>query len=249
MTSFLQINHLHKHYQQANKPVIALHDVSLELFEAQVLALLGPNGAGKTTLSTLLATLIPPSSGHILWRGKSIYQHLDPYRKQVGYCPQRPNLFSNLTLRDNLLFAARFYGLSDKISQERLKELSNQLHLDDYLDSKSMTLSGGWRQRFMIARALMHSPKILILDEPTVGLDPHIRRQIWEIIKSLKSDGVSILLTTHYLDEAEQLADRVCMMDKGQIKLIETPTKLKDSFHLPNLESIYLQLIQEETGA
>ncbi len=206
--------------------MVALHDVSLELFEGQVLGLLGPNGAGKTTLSAILATLIPPSSGNISWRGKSVYEQLDKYRLLVGYCPQRPNLFTNLTLKDNLLFAARFYGLSDSKGAERLKALSEELDLHDYLDSKSMMLSGGWRQRFMIARALMHNPKILILDEPTVGLDPHIRRQIWAIIQKLKSNGVSIILTTHYLDEAEQLADRVCMMDKGQIKLIETPAKL-----------------------
>ncbi len=249
MSSLLQINHLHKHYPGTPKPVIALHDVSLELFEGQVLGLLGPNGAGKTTLSSILATLTPPSSGDILWHGKSIDKQLSHYRLQVGYCPQRPNLFTNLTLRDNLLFAARFYGLSDSRAAENLKGLTLQLNLGDYLDAKPTVLSGGWKQRFMMARALMHGPKILILDEPTVGLDPHIRHQIWEVIKSLKSQGVSILLTTHYLDEAEQLADRVCMMDKGTIKLIETPAKLKDNFHLPNLESIYLQLIQEEAGS
>ncbi|MES2504567.1 MAG: ABC transporter ATP-binding protein [Myxococcota bacterium] len=249
MSPVLEVKHLHKHYPAKGKPVVALHDTSLDLHTGQVFALLGANGAGKTTLSSILATLMKPTLGDVLFHGKSIYQDLRAYQRNVGYCPQRANLNNLLSLQDNLLFAGRFYGLSAQASRNSLAELTEQLNLEDYLDARPMVLSGGWKQRFMMARALMHGPKILILDEPTVGLDPQIRQQIWEKIRLLKAQGVSILLTTHYLDEAEQLADWVCMMDKGSIKLIAKPDELMDKFQLSTLEAVYLQLMQEEAGA
>lgn len=248
MTPLLQIINLHKHYQTEPEPTVALHDISMELAQGQVFALLGPNGAGKTTLSSVIASLTPPSSGEVRWNGASIELDLLKYRRAVGYCPQRTNLNPTLNLRENLLFAARFYGLTKEESLERLEILARQLDLDDYLDAMPMVLSGGWKQRFMMARALMHDPYILILDEPTVGLDPYVRRQIWKVVKLLREQGVAILLTTHYLEEAEQLADWVCMMDKGKIKLIERPDELMRQFEKSNLEAVYLQLLQEEAG-
>jgi len=249
MSFILEAKHLHKHYPAQPKPVIALHDVSLKLYPGQVLALLGANGAGKTTLSSILATLTPPTLGEVLFQGHPVQKNLNEYRRFVGYCPQRSNLHPQLSLKDTLLFSGRFYGLSEVVVQKNLRELVEQLNLEDYLEAKPMVLSGGWKQRFMMAKALMHGPKVLILDEPTVGLDPQIRQQIWEKISLLRSQGVSILLTTHYLNEAEQLANWVCMMDKGSIKLIDKPENLKNNFHLPNLEAVYLQLMQEETEA
>ena len=124
----------------------------------------------------------------------------------------------------------------------------HQFELTPYLQQKASVLSGGYKQRFMIARALMHNPKLVILDEPTVGLDPHIRRQLWSKIKELKNDGITVILTTHYLDEAEQLADRVCVLDQGAIKLIDTPDKLKADFKMQNLEDVFIALMQNQSG-
>jgi len=225
----------------------ALKGVSFELYKGEIFSLLGVNGAGKTTLSSIIATLHPATSGDIEFCGENIYNNIAAFRFQLGYCPQRPNLNNALTLKDNLAYAGRFYGMSEDAIQEKIARLSQQFDLAEYLHQKASVLSGGYKQRFMIARSLMHSPKLLLLDEPTVGLDPHIRRQLWTKIKELKNDHVTVLLTTHYLDEAEALSDRVCILDKGLIKLIDTPEKLKSDFKQKNLEDVFVQLMNEPT--
>jgi ABC-2 type transport system ATP-binding protein len=148
----------------------------------------------------------------------------------LGFCPQKPNLDTTMTIEQNLHFAGRFHHLSEDTIKKRIHELAHRFELTKYLSYKADVLSGGYKQRFMIARSIMHSPKLVLLDEPTVGLDPHIRRQLWDIIKELKNSGVSVILTTHYLDEAEKLADRVCIIDKEHITLIDTPEKTADRF-------------------
>lgn len=202
----LQIQGIQKTYFRKGKPVKeALTGIHFDLHQGEVFGLLGVNGAGKTTLSSILATLHPPSIGDIRWQGKSIYEDVLAYRKIVGFCPQKPNIDLSLSVKENLLFAARCFGLSKEAAEMRLEELLEQIGLKTIANSFAQSLSGGYRQRFLIARALMHSPKFIILDEPTVGLDPHIRRQMWEVIAHLKSKETTVLLTTHYLDEAEVL--------------------------------------------
>lgn len=245
-TKLLSINNLSKQYGQGTTAIKALDNVSLDIYENEILALLGVNGAGKSTLSSIIATIHPPTSGSITANGISIYDNLIDYRSQLGFCPQKPNLDNNLTLEQNLRFAGRFQKMSEPTVTARLHQLVEQLELGAYLDRKADVLSGGYRQRFMIARCLMHNPKLVLLDEPTVGLDPHIRRQLWAIIKNLKSHGVTVVLTTHYLDEAEYLADRVCIIDKGRIKLIDTPEKLLSDFKKKNLEDVFLALMEEK---
>ncbi len=223
----------------------ALQEASFDLYKGEVLGLLGVNGAGKTTLSSILATMHPPTFGEIMWRGESIYKQLLEYRKVVGMCPQKPNIEKRLNVEENLIFAGRCYGLNRQQASERKESLVTQFNLGEYLHTTTDQLSGGYRQRFLIARALMHQPQLLILDEPTVGLDPHIRRQIWETIKTLKSEHVSIILTTHYLDEAEYLADRVCLIHNGLIRTIDTPDRLKKFHQKNNLEEVFLTFIDD----
>lgn len=226
----------------------ALKGVSLEIYKGEIFGLLGINGAGKTTLSSIIATLHPVTEGDIEFEGRSIYADLARYRFNLGFCPQRPNLNPLLTLEQNLRLSGSYYQLTDEQINDRFNRLVDQFELKPYLYQKASVLSGGYKQRFMIARALMHNPKLLILDEPTVGLDPHIRRQLWDKIKELKKDGVTVLLTTHYLDEAEQLADRVCVLDNGVIKLIDTPDKLKSDFKMNNLEEVFIALMNGNKG-
>lgn len=221
-----------------------LHGINLDIIKGEIISLLGVNGAGKTTLSSIIATLHPPTSGDIICQGTSIYEAIAEYRLKLGYCPQKPNLFAQLTLEQNLLFAGRFYGLDDAQIRPRIDTLVKQFELERYLDQKADVLSGGYKQRFMIARSLIHQPDFIILDEPTVGLDPHIRRQLWSMIKELKQSGITVLLTTHYLDEAEKLSDRVCMLDKGRIRLIDTPDKLMADFKQNNLEDVFIELLK-----
>ncbi len=241
----LTIKNVKKRYGEKE----ALKGITLDIYEGEIFGLLGVNGAGKTTLSSIIATLHPASSGDVLYRGNSIYQDLVSYRSQLGFCPQKPNLNDMLTLEQNLSAAGRYYGMDEHAIKERIGYLKEQFCLEQYFSMTSAELSGGYKQRFMIARSLMHSPKLLLLDEPTVGLDPQIRRQLWSIIRELKKEGVTILLTTHYLDEAEQLSDRVCILDQGLVKLIDTPDKLLADFKQKNLEDVFVSLMQKENDS
>lgn len=226
----------------------ALKGVSLDINKGEIFGLLGVNGAGKTTLSSIIASLTSPTEGDLEFNGTSIYNDIVAYRSKLGYCPQRPNLNAHLTLDQNLRLSGSYYGMSKEQIDQRVNQLVDQFELRPYLQQKAFVLSGGYKQRFMIARSLIHDPALVILDEPTVGLDPHIRRQLWGKIKELKSLGMSIILTTHYLDEAEQLSDRVCVLDQGLVKLIDTPDKLKADFKKQNLEDVFIALMQPQNG-
>jgi ABC-2 type transport system ATP-binding protein len=240
----LRIKNVKKRY--ATKE--ALKGVSLDIYKGEILGLLGVNGAGKTTLSSIIATLHPPTEGDIECEGVSIYDDIATYRYKIGFCPQKPNLDPALTLEQNLRFSGSYYQMTEEQITERLNFLTHELGLQEYLHQKASVLSGGYKQRFMIARALMHNPQLVILDEPTVGLDPHIRRQLWQQIRDLKQLGVTVILTTHYLDEAEQLSDRVCVLDNGLIKLVDTPDKLKADFKMENLEDVFIALMDNPSA-
>lgn len=241
----LDIKDVTKKYTSKNLCVEALKGVNLQIMEGEIFSLLGVNGAGKTTLSSIIATLHPATSGDILQNGKSIYSDVVAYRRTIGLCPQAPNIDMGLTLEENLRYAGRYYGMDAAKIEERIKFLLKRFNMEKYAKSLAYVLSGGYKQRFLIARALMHQPKLVILDEPTVGLDPHVRRDMWEVIKDLKKDGTTVLLTTHYLDEAEKLSDRVCLLDRGVIQLIDTPENLKSAHGQANLEDVFVKLIKE----
>lgn len=242
-TTFLEIVDVQKQFDKK----LALKGVSLKLEEGKIIGLLGVNGAGKTTLSSIIATLRPPSAGDIFFKGQSIYQNITEFRRQIGYCPQWSNLNNELTVEQNLSADGRYFGLLPEEIAGRLKELSHKLGLVEYLKNKPSELSGGYQQRVSIARALMHKPRLVILDEPTSGLDPHVRRQLWEQIKELRQDGITVLLTTHYIEEAEQLADYICLLDNGLVRLIDTPKNLMKKFEKAKLEEVFIQLTTEKS--
>lgn len=242
----LRILDITKTYYSEKITIHALKGVTVDLCKGEIFGLLGVNGAGKTTLSSIIATLHPPTSGSILMDDRSIYDDVLAYRKILGFCPQKPNFEKSLTVAENLIFAGRYYLMPEKLIGERVDQLLEQFELTKYATSSPDILSGGYKQRLLIARALMHKPLLVILDEPTVGLDPHIRRQLWDIILALKKEGVTVVLTTHYLDEAEYLSDRVCILDKGIIQAIDTPEILKNKFAQKSLEDVFLKLMQEQ---
>ncbi|HEX2977563.1 MAG TPA: ABC transporter ATP-binding protein [Candidatus Babeliales bacterium] len=224
----------------------ALKGISLEINQGEIFTLLGVNGAGKTTLSSIIATLKPPTTGDILFGGTSIYNDISTYRRAIGFCPQRPNLNNYFSLRKNLEFAGRYFGMMDEQIQFMIDDLAERFNFAKYLDEKPEVLSGGYKQRFMLARTIIHNPKLIILDEPTVALDPHIRNQLWDYIKQLKEKNISILLTTHYLEEAEVLSDRVCVLEQGKIRLVDTPQNLMRSFQKNNLEDVFIHMMQQD---
>jgi ABC-type multidrug transport system ATPase subunit len=224
----------------------ALKGVDLDIKKGEILGLLGVNGAGKTTLASIIATLNPATSGTVTLNGISIYDDVPAYRKIIGFCPQKPNVNPQLTILQNLLFAGRFYGLSESETTERVAVLMKRFELETYANNVIDQLSGGYKQRFLIARALIHKPQLILFDEPTVALDPHVRHEVWDLLKELRSQGVTIVLTTHYLDEAEALSDRVCILDEGVIRLIDTPENLKSSHGKARLEDVFIKLINEK---
>lgn len=244
--TFIQIKDIKKNYVEKDKVKHAVKGVSFYLHEGEIFGLLGVNGAGKTTLSSIIASLHPATSGDIIWNDKSIFGNLLNYRKIIGFCPQKPNLDAMLTLEENLDFIGRYYGMHATDRKQRIAKLAQKFNLTEYLKSQAHVLSGGFKQRFLIARTLMHRPKLVILDEPTVGLDPQIRHQLWQVIADLKKEGITVILTTHYLDEAESLSDRVCIIDAGSVITIDTPQNLKASHQKQNLEEVFLKLTQSD---
>lgn len=230
-------------YQNGYK---ALDDVSLEFKEGEIFGLLGVNGSGKTTCSTILAGLHQPTSGEIVYQGKSIARNVEDYRRYVGYCPQKPTLHELLSVYDNLYCDGLYFGLSCLDAKTKAEKLITQFGLADYRNHKPDTLSGGCQQRVNLARTLMHDPQFIILDEPTVGLDPAIRKKLWDIIVDLKQLGKSVFLTTHYLEEADVLCDRICILDKGKVQRVATKAALKDEHQQASLAEIFLKLTDEE---
>lgn len=240
--TLLQAHNVTKWYDKHR----ALHDFSFKFESGEILALLGANGAGKSTISSILASLRTPTSGEITYDGISIYEDIAAYRAIIGYCPQKPTFNNLMTVYDNLWYSASFYGISRAERESRIRDLATRFGLVDHLQKYPNELSGGLLQRCTIARALIHNPKIIILDEPTVGLDPHVRRNLWDIIRQLKSPDTLIILTTHYLDEAEYLADRLCVLKQGEIALVDTPKNLMNSKNAARLEDAFVSLMEEE---
>lgn len=205
----------------------AVKGVSFSVGRGELFGLLGPNGAGKSTTIYMLATLLEPTSGSATVNGFDIRVHPDAVRGSIGIVFQDPTVDTRLSAYDNLDIHGRLYGMDGKTRKERIDEVLELVELTEWKDKMVKTFSGGMRRRLEIARGLMHTPKILFLDEPTLGLDPQTRRHIWSYISKLKSQGITIILTTHYLEEADYLCDRIAIIDHGEIKVLDTPKNLK----------------------
>lgn len=244
--NILEIRNLFKTYKNPQGDSFnALDGVSLDIHQGEILGLLGVNGAGKTTLSSIIATLHPPTKGDVLFKGSSIYHDILTYRTSLGFCPQRQNLDMSLTVEENLIFAGRYFLIAEDEIRQRAKALMQTLNLTRYAQHEIKALSGGTKQRVLIARALMHNPELVVLDEPTVGLDPDVRRALWDHIKKLKKLGITVIITTHYLDEAEVLSDRICILSKGKVLLTAIVQELIAEHKEQSLEAIFLKLTQQ----
>ena len=210
-------------------PVNAVDGVSFRVAAGEVFGLLGPNGAGKTTTVGMLTTRVRPTAGSALLGGVDVTRDPVRARKQLAVVPQRSNLDRSLSIRDNLVFHAAYHGVPAREREARADELLDQFGLLDRAGDKPDFFSGGQSQRVMIARALMHAPRVLFLDEPTTGLDPAARLFVWDRLRELRDSDVTLILTTHDMDEAALLADRVGIMDHGKLLALDTPEKLMRS--------------------
>jgi ABC-2 type transport system ATP-binding protein len=228
--NIIEITDLKKTFPASGKnknPVEAVKGLTFNVKQNEVFGLLGPNGAGKTTTMRMLCTLLVPTSGRAIIAGEDLSQHQSRIRLKIGYVSQVGGMQRECTGRENLMLQAKLYGMSDQESKDRIKELLTMLSLGEYADRKTSTYSGGQRRIFDLACGIVHRPEILFLDEPSTGLDPQNRVQVWEQVKTLQKSGTTIILTTHYLEEADALSDRVAIIDHGVIVAIGKPDTLK----------------------
>jgi len=215
------------HPGTATEGVVALQGLDLAVAEGEFFGLLGPNGAGKTTTIGILTTRVKPTSGTALVAGADVVAQDVLVRQRIGVVPQRPNADRELNARENLVFHAAYFGIPRAVATKRASELLEQFGIADKGEAKVDHLSGGQQQRLMIARALIHEPRVIFLDEPTVGLDPQTRLALWDILRGLHAAGRTIVLTTHYMEEADRLCERIAIVDRGQLLAVDTPERLK----------------------
>ncbi len=237
----IKIENLTKKY----KDVTAVDCLNLNVFSGELLSLLGVNGAGKTTTIKMLSLLTEPTSGEAFLHGKSILKDGLAVKSLIAVSPQETAIAKGLTVRENLDFICGIFEYSKEKRQEKIKELTNLLSLESVIDKKASKLSGGYQRRLSIALSLISEPKILFLDEPTLGLDVIARSELWDIIKSLKGK-VTIILTTHYMEEAENLSDRVAVMKDGKLLFIDTPKNIKTLAKTDSFEQAFIKIIKGE---
>jgi len=236
----LEIADLVKRYETGTE---ALRGVSLDIKAGEFFGLLGPNGAGKSTLIHCATGLARPTAGEIRVFGHDAINDYEQARMAVGLAAQELNLDWFLTVEETLDYHAGYFGMPKKHRRERAAELLDVFSLGDKKDERVRTLSGGMKRRLVLARALMHRPRLLILDEPTAGVDVELRLELWQYVQRINAEGTTILLTTHYLEEAEQLCDRIAFINGGEIVARGTSEELADEFGVTSLEDSYLELV------
>ena len=229
MSAILAVEGLVKTYPGTRKtpPVEAVRGISFEVAPGEFFGLLGPNGAGKSTTLGCITTLVRPTAGRVAVDGIDVRRQPTEAKRRIAVVPQTRNLDRDLTVREVLTFHAAYFGLPKAERESRADRLLAEMQLTEKAGVKPLTLSGGLQQRLLIARALMHDPKVLLLDEPTIGLDPQARRLLWETLSRLHESGLTLIMTTHYMEEADRLCQRLAIIDHGRILQLDTPAALK----------------------
>jgi ABC-2 type transport system ATP-binding protein len=240
-TAIIEIKNLSKTFKNATEP--AVNDISFSINRNEIFGLLGPNGAGKTTTISILCGLFPPTSGKVLIDGKNMDQHIDSIRQIIGIVPQDIALYPTLSGRENLDFYGHMYGLKGKDLKQKINNWFEKLGLTDAANRQVSTYSGGMKRRVNLIAGILHNPKILFLDEPTVGVDVQTRNVIIEHLKEINKTGTTIIYTSHHMEEAENFCSRVSIIDHGKILIQGTPSELiANNAGSTNLENVFLNL-------
>lgn len=241
--SIIQVDNLTKKFNG----LAAVNDISFSVKEGEIFAFLGPNGAGKTTTIRVLTTLLLPTSGKIMLNGYDVLSDKSKVRRSFGIVFQDPSLDDQLTAYENMQYHAVLYQVPSNLRKQRIKDLLMFVELWDRRNSLVKTFSGGMKRRLEIARGLLHHPRVLFLDEPTLGLDPQTRKHIWDYVKDLnQKEHTTVFFTTHYIEEAEQIAHEVAIIDHGKIVAQDTPQELKEKTKTISLEEAFLKLTGKE---
>lgn len=220
---------------------VATNEITFDVYEGEIFGFLGANGAGKTTAMRMLCGLSIPSSGKASIAGFDVYKETEKIKANIGYMSQKFSLYEDLTVQENIRFFGGIYGLSDQKTKSKSDELIQQLGLEKERSKLVGSLPLGWKQKLAFSVAIFHEPKIVFLDEPTGGVDPVTRRQFWDLIYDASDRGITIFVTTHYMDEAEY-CNRISMMVDGYIKALDTPTKLKQQFSAETMDEVFFEL-------
>jgi len=223
---------------------IATNEISFQVQKGEIFGFLGANGAGKTTAMRMLCGLSRPSSGNAQIAGFDIYKQTEQIKKNIGYMSQKFSLYEDLTVLENIRFFGGIYGLSNALIKQKSESLVEELGLQNEAKKLVASLPLGWRQKLSFSVAILHEPKIVFLDEPTGGVDPVTRRQFWDLIYKAASNGVTVFVTTHYMDEAEY-CDRVSIMVDGRIEALDTPSELKAHYGVDSMDEVFYQLARK----
>lgn len=245
MTAIIDTNNLRKVFSRSGRDkreVVAVHGLTFQVEKGEIFGFLGPNGAGKTTTMRMLSTLLTPTSGEVHIASLNLKNGSEEIRNKIGYVSQVGGQIRDASGRENLEFQSRLYGLNKKEAEKRADELIKLLNLESYADRRVSTYSGGQKRIFDLACGMVHKPELLFLDEPSTGLDPQNRAHVWDHVRKLHKDGMTIFLTTHYLDEADALCDRIAIMDKGETKALGTPAELKEKYDAKTLDEVFLKI-------
>jgi ABC-2 type transport system ATP-binding protein len=244
--NIIRIEHLTKIFKTRNQIVTAVNDITFNINRGEIFGLLGPNGAGKSTLIRLLTTLLKPTSGTACIDNYDLFKNPEKIRAIIGVCSQNSTLDNELTAYDNLKFYGNLENVPKNILDTRIWDLLEMTELTNRAHMRVQTLSGGMRRKLEIVRAFIHHPPILFLDEPTIGLDPESRREVWQQIEKLNTEKTTIILTTHYMDEAEKLCNRIAFVDKGTLIALDVLENLKKLIPEGDLIEIGFDTISEE---
>jgi ABC-2 type transport system ATP-binding protein len=223
---------------------IATNAVTFEVFKGEIFGFLGANGAGKTTAMRMLCGLSRPTSGKAMVAGYDIFTQTEKVKQHIGYMSQKFSLYEDLTVWENIRFYGGIYGLSNDKIREKADFMLKHLHMTEHAGTRVKALPLGWKQKLAFSVAVMHDPKIVFLDEPTGGVDPVTRRRFWEMMYQVAAMGMTIFVTTHYMDEAEY-CDRVSIMVDGQIRALDTPANLKKTHNAPDMQGVFFKMARE----
>lgn len=226
----------------------AVDNISFQVNKGEIFGFLGANGAGKTTAMRMLCGLSKPTSGKATVAGFDVYNQTERIKKNIGYMSQKFSLYEDLTVRENIRFYAGIYGKSDTFIKDKTQRLLNELHLQSEADKLVRSLPLGWKQKLAFSVAIFHEPQIVFLDEPTGGVDPVTRREFWNMIYNAAASGITVFVTTHYMDEAEY-CNRVSIMVDGKIEALDAPGQLKKTFNAASMDDVFLKLARKAVRA
>lgn len=246
MEKIIEVRDLTKFFSTRRAKITAVDHISFDIFKGEIFGMIGPNGAGKSTTFAMMTTLIKPTSGSVKVAGFDVEKEDARIRQIMGVVPQQHSLYSDLTARENLELMGNLYDVPKKVMGERIEYYLRLVNLEAHADRLTGGFSGGMKQRLSVISAVIHDPEIIFWDEPTTGLDPQTRQAIWKLTRKFNKEGKTLIFTTHYMDEADKLCDRVAIMNLGKLVALDTPEQLKKMSNSTSLEEVFINLTGEE---